>query len=191
MKTTIRATVFLVAAAMLCACSGGHMKSVNNPSKLGAPTSGKAKVVFMRPAAAGFMVKAFLYDGDDYIATVMSRQRYEYLAEPGDHFFMVLGESADFMEAHLQPGKTYYALIALRFGVWKARFSLVPHNGQISDQNLQTWLRSCKAIEPTEKGYRWGESNRGKAQNLKNRYMPKWLEKPRKDQAVLKAESGF
>jgi hypothetical protein len=88
-----------------------------------------ALVFFTRPSSYGGAIQATIYDGDTYIGTVSGGTHVAYQATPGTHLFMVVGESADFMSAELLPGKTYYAGVHARMGVWKARFSFVPFNG--------------------------------------------------------------
>lgn len=71
---------------------------------------------------------------------------------------MVVSEAADFMDAELETGKTYYALVTPRLGVWKARFSLRPMTAvELDGQQLREWLDACERIENSEQNARMGE----------------------------------
>jgi hypothetical protein len=104
--------------------------------------------------------------------------------------FMIVGESADFMEATLLPGKTYYAIVAPRMGIGKARFSLRPMNGQISQQKIDRWVTRTREVEVNEKGRLWAADHQAQIQRMKKRYLEKWMAKPRENQQRLNAESG-
>lgn len=69
-----------------------------------------------------------------------------YHTEPGEHMFMVIAESADFMQATLEAGKTYYAQIVPRPGVWKARFSFRPINDIAGETRLQQWIAETTMV---------------------------------------------
>lgn len=80
-------------------------------------TADKALVVFMRPSSLGGAVQSSVYDtraeGNDVFAGVVSsKSKVAYLAEPGEHLFMVVSENADFLAANLEAGKRYYVLVA-------------------------------------------------------------------------------
>lgn len=179
-----------LALTATCGCGGGHMKTVRDPSGL-APASDKATVIFVRPSGFGFAVKAALYDGDEYIGTLMAQKRIHYQADPGEHLFTVIGESADFMKATLLPGRTYYAVVVVRVGFWKARFSLVPHNGQYPPDTVDGWLARCEPVEIKEKGRNWAGKKHDRHMLLKAEYSIAWEAKPEDEKATLQPTSGF
>lgn len=191
MKTLLK---LLFAAAVLglfsaCASMSPHMTIVQDQAEL-KPDSGKALVVFVRPSKYGGAVQATIYDGTQYIGTVSAKTKVAYQAEPGEHMFMVVGESADFMKADLAEGKTYYAKVQARMGVWKARFSLVPENGQTPEKKLQVWLSKSKLTAPNDMGTKWAMENQASIQEKHDKYLPAWNEKADTSKQILKKESG-
>jgi hypothetical protein len=175
---------FAVAAALfLSACASSHMVVVEEGARVTRPEPGKALVYFVRPTSFGGAIQATLYDSDDYVGTISAHTHMAYQAKPGKHLFMVIGESADFMQADLIEGKTYSAVVQPRMGVWKARFSFQPASGM--DQ-----LGDTKQVILGEAGRAWAKDNAASIQEKKAEYLPKWQEKPDSDKQTLRAESG-
>lgn len=159
------------------------------------PEPGKALVMFMRPSSVGFAIAASVYDAPDgdthFIGVVRSKQKMAYQAEPGAHRFMVIAENADFMDATLEAGKTYYVLIQPRMGVWKARFSLFPvHNHADPGDTLQSpdfpkWDARTEVVATTPAGEAWYEDNRASVAEKKADYLEKWNRMLASDRAEL------
>lgn len=165
-----------------------HMTAVEGEAKL-SPDPGKSMVVFMRPSSYGGAILSTVYDGVEYIGTVPANTRFSYQTEPGEHMFMVIGESADFMKADLAPNKIYYARVAARMGVWKARFSFIPYNGE-SEEDLQAWIKDTKPMIMNEKGKVWAEQNASSIKAKHDKYLSAWEEKSeelRAKQTLLKS----
>jgi hypothetical protein len=97
------------------------MAEITAESYVPAPEPGKALLVFMRPSGVGSGIQSTVYEvsGDEVriIGIVSAKTKIAYQAEPGKQLFMTVGESADFMSAELQPGRTYYASVAPRMGL--------------------------------------------------------------------------
>ena len=167
-----------------------HMTAVEGDTRL-SPDPGKSMVVFMRPSSFGGAILSTVYDGMDYIGTVPANTKFAYQTEPGEHMFMVIGESADFMKADLAADKTYYARVAARMGVWKARFSFIPYNGG-SEEELQTWINSTKPMVMNEKGKIWAEQNAESIKEKHDKYLPEWEQKSEelRDRQTLLKSSG-
>ncbi|MEN8133883.1 MAG: hypothetical protein ABFS45_27745 [Pseudomonadota bacterium] len=119
----------------------------------------------------------------DYIGTIPANTKMAYQTEPGEHMFMVIGESADFMKANLAPDMTYYARVAARMGVWKARFSFIPYNGAESEADLQEWLNDTTLVKMNEQGEQWAKENAASIKEKHDDYLPKWLGKDPASQA--------
>ena len=94
--------LFLLSIVMLwftgCAVTSDHMTAVHKPLS---PERNEASIVFIRASNYGAAVQATIYDGKEYIGTVSGMTKVAYHTEPGEHMFMVIGESADFMQATL------------------------------------------------------------------------------------------
>ena len=159
------------------------------------PEPGKALVLFMRPSSVGFAIASSVYDAPDedtrFIGVVRSKQKMAYQAEPGMHRFMVIAENADFMDATLEAGKTYYVLIQPRMGVWKARFSLFPvHNHADPGDTLQNpdfakWNAKTELVATSPAGLAWYEENKASVAEKKADYLTKWNRMLASDRAEL------
>jgi hypothetical protein len=192
----------ILLVAGLTGCQSSLM--VRSPANAATPTPapGKALVVFMRPSSFGGAIQSSVYDThdstDDFIGIVSSKDKIGYQAEPGDHLFMVIAENADFMIAHLDAGKTYYALIKPRMGVWKARFSLIPiHKGADAQYSAQSddfakWMMATSWVTVTPQATQWYSEHATDIRAKKLDYMQKWAKASaqQKEELTLKAEDG-
>jgi hypothetical protein len=101
--------------------------------------TGESTVVFIRWSMIGAIHRASLYDVTDrrpeFIGFLPSKARLSYAVSPGQHTFMVVTETADFMQAEVVGGKVYYAIATPRMGVVQDRFSLYPvrTDGSLAD----------------------------------------------------------
>jgi hypothetical protein len=102
---------------------------------------------------------------------------------------MVVSEAADFLDAELVGGSTYYIEVAPRMGAWRARFSLVPitpQSGQWS--KVDRWVADSYGVAPNDAGEAWAESNSGSVTKKRDAYLVRWLEKS--DRPVLAPGDG-
>ena len=188
----IKRIFFILAlSGFISGCASNHMTNVTPEQATLTPETGKALINCMRPTSFGGAIQSTIYDGDKYIGTVSANTRVCYQAEPGEHMFMVIGESADFLQANLAPDKTYFINVSPRMGAWKARFSLRPMNGQVPQEKIDKWIDATKEVEVNEKGEQWAIENKDSIQRLKNKYYPVWDKKAEKDKQTLKIESGI
>jgi len=185
-KLALLAVFFL----FLEGCASSHMTVIPDDNKVTKPSSDTALVYFARPSSFGGAIQATVYDDDVYIGTISANTNIAYKAKPGPHMFMVVSESADFMQAELLAGKTYYAEVIARPGVWKARFSFRPNNGQIPDSEVQNNLQNTKQVEPNAEGLKWASENAPSITEKKKANLPKWQAKPEGDKQILSAQSG-
>lgn len=188
LKPCLLACVVLIITGCATATTT-HMSPVEGATEF-RPEPGKSLVVFMRPSRFGYAILSTVYDGEDYIGTVPANTRFAWQTSPGEHMFMVIGESADFMKADLAPDKTYFARIVARMGVWKARFSLVPYNHAEPESDLQAWLNSSTPLITNENGKAWARDNAASIREKHDKYLPQWQKKPeanRIKQTLLKS----
>jgi hypothetical protein len=186
----IRSGFALATLLLLGACASTHMSDVPEGKWVAKPAPGKALIYFTRPTSFGGAIQATLYDNEDYIGTISANTHVAYQAAPGPHMFMVIGESADFMQANLNEGKTYYARVQPRIGVWKARFSLVPQNGQSNQAEVDGWIKGTREVQVNAEGRQWAKDNAESIKAKKAEYLPKWQEKSGEDKQILHANSG-
>lgn len=180
----------LLILLFLGGCASSHMTVIPDDKKVSKPSVDTALIYFVRASSFGGAIQATVYDDDQYIGTISANTNIAYKAKPGRHMFMVIGESADFMQADLLAGKTYYADVVVRPGVWKARFSFRPNNGQIPDSEVQKNLQDTKQVEPNSEGLKWAKDNSASITDKKNEFLSKWQAKPEGDKQILGAESG-
>lgn len=186
----VRTGLAVAALSLLGACASTHMTDVPEGQWVTKPAPGKALIYFVRPTSFGGAVQATLYDNDAYIGTISANTHIAYQADPGPHMFMVIGESADFMQTNFNAGKTYYAKVQPRMGVWKARFSFVPQNGQTTQTEIDQWLKETRQVRVNDEGRQWAKDNADDIKAKKTEYLPKWETKPAEDKQILKAASG-
>lgn len=182
-------------AGALAGCAGSVVNMDEMPSANPAPEPGKAMVVFARPSMVGFAIQSTVFEvkGEDesMIGVVAAKAKVAYQVPPGEHLFMVVGESADFMSANLQAGRTYYAKITPRIGVLKARFSLAPVNGgELSDAEFQKDLADCKWVAKNAGTDNWFAANKGSIDSKRTEYYPEWMQKAEGDRPRLNPQDG-
>ncbi len=199
MKRIILISIVIPVLSLIGGCTSSLMqKSVINSSTIPAEKSEYAQIVFMRPSSFGGAIQSSVFDlkhnknqlsDDVFIGIVSANTKVLYGAEPGFHLFMVIGENADFMQANLKAGKTYYALVTPRMGWWKARFSLKPlHSNDLASEDFKDWLESTDWYENTNASRQWAIDNWESIQNKKIEYLVKWENKSEleKDELTLK-----
>ena len=196
---------FAVRAALLCVlalaapgCAGTikNMREVPAGTAAPTPSAGKALVVFMRPSGMGYAIQSSVFsvkDGQPQIVGIVAAMaKVGWQADPGKHLFMVVGESGDFMSAELVAGRTYYALITPRMGVWKARFSLAPvSKPQLGTGEFKEWFERTRWAEPDERTAVWMHDNFSSVQEKYTAYYPKWMEKTPADRPALLPDDGM
>ena len=90
-----------------------------------------------------------------------------------------LGRAERSMTAELLPNRTYYARVAPRMGLWKARFGLEP----VSESDLNTDvfrsdLAECRWVVKSASADAWLGQNLASVQAKRLDYYPDWAAKP-------------
>ena len=184
MKNTLLTSITI--AALLTGCASSRMiEAVDQQTAV--PATDQAQVIFMRPSSFGGAIQASLFDvttdETEFIGIISSGTQLSYMVEPGKHVFMVVSEAADFLEADLSGGKTYYATVNARMGAWRARFSLYPvRNGaagerQYDSDEFRGWMKKVKFVENTPESIAWFEENKADIKDKQVRYWSVWQEK--------------
>jgi hypothetical protein len=189
------AQAMMIAAAMLglaaCASTSSRMAAAPEPAVVAAPQLDKTTVVFYRSSVFGGAIQSSVFDittdPPAFVGIISSGMKLAYVSPPGARRFMVIGEAADFMDAHLLPGRTYYVLVAPRMGVWKARFSLRPRTAD--DKEMQEQLATCKWYDNTPASQQWAQENLPEILAREKEYLPEWLAKG-DDKPALQPENG-
>jgi hypothetical protein len=111
---------------------------------------------------------------------------------------MVVAENADFMNATLDAGKTYYVLVKPRPGMWKVRFSLIPiHKDAGAEYSLASadfskWKSKSAPVAKTPAADAWYAQHQADIEAKRLDYMKKWEVMAPEDKATLTlhAEDG-
>lgn len=150
-------------------------------------TSDKAQVVFVRSSFLGNAINASIYDvtsGEpEFIGIIANDTKIAYPTTAGDHLFMVVSEAADFLEAKVVPGKSYYSIITPRMGFWKARFSMWPVKSDgttkynTDSKEIKKILIETKLVENSEKSNAWFKKHQQDIKSKYNEYLPVWKQK--------------
>lgn len=191
-------TSTLIIALVLSGCAGtvkNMTPMAGDPATI-VPESGKAMVVFMRPSTMAFGIQSSVFrvneEAPDTVGIVAAKAKVAYQVDPGEHLFMVVGESADFMSAEVEAGKTYYVLVTPRMGVWKARFSLKPVSRPDEDRTqLDEFLGACDWVEKSPATDAWAAENMQSIREKQASYYIKWMEKSEADRPRLTLEDGL
>ena len=160
------------------------------------PQGNEATIIFMRPSVFGGAIQSTVFDvtspANLLVGIVSARTKIAYKTSPGEHLFMVVSEAADFLKADLAAGKTYYALVTPRMGLWKARFSLKAiHKDQLGTEDFKDWDSTCKFVENTPKSHAWAVENMTDIGEKREEYLLKWTSKPAEDRPVLYRQDGI
>ncbi len=163
-----------------------------------APKPDQALIIFMRASFVGSAISSSLFDitttENKFLGVFKSGVKIAYDVDPGEHFFMVISESADFMKATVEAGKTYYALITPRPGGMKARFSLKPlRQSDIESKDFAKWNQKTDLVENNPETEEWAAANASDIQAKRDKWWPAWcrLSPERLDSMTLKVEDGI
>ena len=162
----------------------------------------QAQVVFMRDSFVGSAIAASIYDVTDdepvFIGILHNRTKLAYSTLPGKHRFMVVSEAADFMEADLSAGRTYYSIVTPRMGTWKARFSMWPvkRTGSrylLDSTEFSNWSQGTRLAIMTPNARSWYAANRNSIIAKQHGYWPVWQRKSKADLELrtLSPEDGL
>jgi hypothetical protein len=161
-----------------------------------APSTNESLVIFMRPNVLGYAVQACVYDvttGENQLVGIVSaRTKLAYKTTPGEHLFMAVSETADFLKASLAPGKTYYVRVVPRMGAWRARFSLAPvRRDERTGPRFKEQDDFCRMVENSDGSRQWAKDNAQSVQTKRAATYSRWMSKPAAARPELRAEDGL
>ncbi|MGH2398059.1 MAG: hypothetical protein ACRDFW_14020 [bacterium] len=193
-STSWRTLLLVLLALGLGACGGAQMMKAGQPPII---KQDEAMVVFMRSSPLGSAISASLFDvsGPEtaFIGILNNGTKVAHPVKPGEHTFMVIGESADFMQATILPGRTYYALVTPRMGVWKARFSFRPvRQIEFDGYEFGRWDAATQFVVNSAETQNWAMQNAADANSKRAQYWSDWIGKPQHQRAsqTLNAQDG-
>jgi hypothetical protein len=181
-------------AATLFATGCASNKMIDAPEQqVIAPPADKAQIIFLRSSFVGSAIQSVVYDatdgGAEFIGILSNGKMLSYTVDPGNHMFMVVSEAADFMEANLVGGKTYYAIVTPRMGAWRARFSMSPvRNGgpgefQYDSSEFRDWIADAEFSQNTPESNAWARENHASVKEKQADYLEVWQQKSAADLA--------
>jgi hypothetical protein len=197
--------LFAIATISTLFFSGTPMALAQEQTSATSPTTSEnsqAEVVFLRHSFYGSNIKATLYEVTDhktiFIGIIENKESFSYRVSPGKHTFMIVSEAADFLEADVLPGRTYYSIVTPRMGAWKARFSLWPiRNDGTTEFHTQSpdfkkWTAEATPVTINDKDKEWYEKHKESVESKRADYMPAWKKKSAADIAerTLKPSDG-
>jgi hypothetical protein len=190
-RSTARACLFLVLVGLtLGACASSKMMDVAEPPIVATPPGDQAVLVFLRPSFFGGAIQSSVFDvtaePPSFVAIVSAGKKVAITRPPGQYRFMVVSEAADFMDAIVTAGKTYYTLVTPRMGLWKARFSLRPM--EATDAKLDDYLAETSWSANTPASQIWANESLAGIRVRQAEYIQEWLAKP--DKPILKVSDG-
>lgn len=176
----------VIALLFLLGCES-QLTRVEPVQKSAAPATQQAQMVFMRSSVVASGVGASIYEVKDgeiiFIGKLANETKIAHTAAPGKHIFMVVSETADFIEADLQAGKSYYGVVVPQMGVWNARFSLWPvqrnekSEYHIDSPQVRAWLSGTKAVVNSDQSQAWYRDNKQAVKEKYQQYWPQWQSK--------------
>ena len=114
MKTRI---IILSAVVLLSSACASSKMMVSERQEFTPPAADETQIIFLRSTFVGSAIQSSIYDvtvGEpEFIGILSNDTKLAHTVEPGKHVFMVVSEAADFMEAELAPGLTYYSIVRI------------------------------------------------------------------------------
>ena len=155
------------------------------------PPADQAAVVFLRAAPTGTTTSLFDLrnpEENKFIGLLVADTRLVYFAPAGPTRFMVIGLSANFLDAELDAGKTYQIAVIIGPNS-EEHFRLQPvRPGHTPSRVVQNCLESCIWVENTDRSMAWARGQASSIQRKKAQYLPLWEKRP--NRPVLLASDG-
>jgi hypothetical protein len=193
--------ITLILAMLLSGCASVPM-NIAPEQTLVEVKPNESQVVFFRSSFFGSAIGSSIYEikGEDaqFLGVLNNGNKIAVKASTGKHLFMVVSEAADFMNADLAGGKTYYAIVTPRMGAWKARFSMWPVSTDAAsefnttDGKLEKWMADTTLVSTSDSARAWYQKNRERVDSKMREYLPVWNQKSAGDmeERTLKPEDG-
>ena len=120
MKKIWKLVLSICLLSMLGGCASSVMVPAPSP-ELKPPAAGMAQIVFMRDSFVAGAIRCDLLQVNEggklqFIGVVANSTKIAYSTPPGHKVFMSYGTAADFMEANVVAGKTYFVILRPNWG---------------------------------------------------------------------------
>jgi hypothetical protein len=193
MRKSIAIIVGSLATWLSLGCASSLMQPAEGPA-LPPFSADASRVVFLRPSHWGGAIQTSLYDvtqeSPEFLGVLSAGRKIVHDTSPGAHRFMVVSENADFMDAQLAPGRTYYAVVGYRVGFWNGQFPLWPVKAaadapySLQDDDFDKWVEHAEPVVKTAAADEWARDHLVDVQSKYDAYLPVWEQKPPEDRAA-------
>ncbi len=188
-------TVIFVLMGAVTYAGYGYMKKSERSIT---PIPDQAVLVFIRNYSFGSSNAASVFDVSEketkFIGILYNNEtKIVYDVAPGEHAFMVVGESADFLKATVLAGKIYYSLVQARIGMWKDRFSFRPlRQSDLASHQFADWDQHSILVDNTPESEEWAKRNSSDIDGKRSRYWAAWnaLSPELQESMTLNPEDG-
>jgi hypothetical protein len=178
-----------------CAGSISSLMVAAPDATLAVPSSEETHVVFLRATNFGGAVQAPVIEEVNgklsFVAVVSANMKVLHKTTPGQHAYVVGGESSAMLEANLAGGKTYYVKVTPHFGLWKARFTLDPVTDQeVVAPEFKKDFDQCRWYENGPETQAWFAGNLPSLQDKYADALKKFQAETPENKSVLRQEYG-
>lgn len=149
------------------------------------PPAGMAQIVFMRDSFVASAIRCDLLQVENggklkFIGVVANATKIAYQTPPGHKVFMAYGTAADFMEANVVAGKTYYVILRPNWGT--GGFAPTPirqRNDQWSMKNpdFNKWMSDTELVVPNAQAAGYFQQHKAEFEKLYTKYWARFQHK--------------
>lgn len=167
-----------ILALMGCVTSSSYMSPAQPPLA----AAGNAVITFYRTSFVdGDIAQAPIVEkaGDSIklVGIASSGTKIQYEVAPGEHSFVVGGQSSHYLKANVQAGKSYYVRVVTKMGIVKARFRLLAQKGGELPAAIEK-ASTIRTVKANASAAGWFAENKVSMQNKYNRAAAAYARKP-------------
>lgn len=159
-----RILLCLLPVLFLTGCASKLMSPVTDNENI--IPEDKAVITFFRTSKFGGAVQAPIAhetgDGEiEFVGVSSTKTKIRHVVEPGEHVYVVSGESADILKAKVEANKAYYVRIEPKMGWWKARFAnKVMRKKHAESPKIKAAVSKSRLVTINERGKQWFEEKK-------------------------------
>lgn len=116
-------------------------------------------------------------DSIKLVGIASSGTKIQYEVAPGEHSFVVGGQSSHYLKANVQAGKSYYVRVVTKMGIVKARFRLLAQKGGELPAAIEK-ASTIRTVKANASAAGWFAENKVSMQNKYNRAAAAYARKP-------------
>jgi hypothetical protein len=189
--------VFILSSLFSAGCASKYMEPVIHDAATGQLAPDQSAIVFFRDTGFGGAIQAPVAEGIDgdvvFVGIISANTKFLHKTTPGEHIYVVGGESSNVLFANLEPQKFYYVRVSPKMGIFKARFEFEPVS-PLQEKNLQDLsdgLAGCKWVAPNPLSQAWFAENKSNLREKLENALKKDKDREPADRAVVNPENGI